>query len=281
MPHRAIFLALAAYGAGSHPIEVVQDLYSDISTVFRCPDGFSDPLVKHRGVLQGDPISGILFNVALDPVLWCANPTHLQRTIIAYADDVTPFATSPDLLQERINNVVSSAKRIGLSLNPTKCKAFHLVASENTGSRETQFFVDGVPIRSIGDGEHVKYLGKPVGFLHEKISSLEIADLQSMAVKILDSKLAYWQKLDALKTFFYPALVFSHRTIRFAKTTLNTLDESLRPLLKKLFGLPQRAGNPFLYGPFKKGSAGLPLLAEEADIFAIDTAFKILTSKDP
>ncbi|XP_050033060.2 uncharacterized protein [Dermacentor andersoni] len=92
--------------------------------------------------------------------------------------------------------------------------------------------------------------------------------------------LAPWQRLDAIKTFLYPALNFAMRVGLASKGEWQRLDEELRPLIKKTLYVPARASNEYLYGSSQAGSAGTPLAAELSDICRVDGAFKLLTSTD-
>lgn len=49
---------------------------------------------------------------------------------------------------------------------------------------------------------------------------------------------------------------------------------------KLVRNLPQEASNEYLYGSSKRGCCGITLLAEDADIAAVDSAFKLVTSAD-
>ncbi|CAN7986074.1 unnamed protein product [Ixodes hexagonus] len=92
--------------------------------------------------------------------------------------------------------------------------------------------------------------------------------------------LAPWQRLDAIKTFLYPALHHLMRTGTMGKTEWTRLDEALRPLIKRTLYLPQNAANDYLYGNTKAGACGIPCAAETSDICRVDSAFKLLTSRD-
>lgn len=67
----------------------------------------------------------------------------------------------------------------------------------------------------------------------------------------------------------------------FPKTEWAKVDRILRPEIKTTLYLPQEATGNYLYGSDRAGGCGIRLLAEDADIADIDTAFKLLTSPDP
>ncbi|XP_075723795.1 uncharacterized protein LOC142765875 [Rhipicephalus microplus] len=89
-----------------------------------------------------------------------------------------------------------------------------------------------------------------------------------------------WQRLDAIKTFLYPALNFAMRVGLASKGEWQRLDDELRPLIKKTLYIPARASNDYVYGRARAGTAGIPLAAELSDICRVDGAFKLLTSTD-
>ncbi|GIY13587.1 reverse transcriptase domain-containing protein [Caerostris darwini] len=59
-----------------------------------------------------------------------------------------------------------------------------------------------------------------------------------------------------------------------------TSADVLRKDLKDTLNLPIEASNEYLYGQRLLGCCGIPIAAEESDINLVDTAFKLLTSRD-
>ncbi|GFY56877.1 putative reverse transcriptase [Trichonephila inaurata madagascariensis] len=115
---------------------------------------------------------------------------------------------------------------ICLRLNPQKCATLHLSGRVPTGSVQTKFRLDGAEIQALSDGHAYTYLGTPVGFFvqkHFKTANQALTILE----KISTSHLAQWQKLDALKTFFFPTLSFSMRTGQLGKTDWSEVDIKL------------------------------------------------------
>ncbi|GFY55594.1 retrovirus-related Pol polyprotein from type-1 retrotransposable element R2 [Trichonephila inaurata madagascariensis] len=128
------------------------------------------------------------------------------------------------------------------------------------------------------DGDSYTYLGTPVGFFVQK--NFKTAN-QALTIleKISTSHLAQWQKLDALKTFF-PTLSFSMRTCQLGKTDWSEVDVAARTEIKSILSLPSSASNHYIYGNRKLGGCGVPSAAEDSDFYLVDSAFKLLTSRD-
>ncbi|GBL88731.1 hypothetical protein AVEN_39997-1 [Araneus ventricosus] len=76
-----------------------------------------------------------------------------------------------------------------------------------------------------------------------------------------------------------PLRGFPMRNSQFDMSKWAKIDSLIRPEVNTL-GLPERACNDHLYASRKVGAVGLPIAAEDADLHRIDTAFKLLASKD-
>ncbi|XP_064462295.1 uncharacterized protein LOC135372751 [Ornithodoros turicata] len=98
--------------------------------------------------------------------------------------------------------------------------------------------------------------------------------------KIMSSMLAPWQRINALKTFLYPALNFHMRCGNIGKTEWARLDKALRPMIKRSLYLPSSASGNYLHGSRQAGACGIPIAAEVSDLCRIDSAFKLLSSRD-
>lgn len=90
----------------------------------------------------------------------------------------------------------------------------------------------------INDFDSHEFLGRPVGYRILN-SDTTIQDAIATGKKFLGSMLAPWQRVDAVKTFLYPALNFAMRCGTFGKTEWQALDDALRPLLKQTLYSPR------------------------------------------
>ncbi|KAL1415289.1 hypothetical protein MTO96_029559 [Rhipicephalus appendiculatus] len=233
VPHQALFDALRGSGAGAVFTELITDLYRGNRTVIVAAEGSTEPVAIAAGLRQGCPLSGLLFNLVVDPVIRGVQGDADAHNILAYADDLTPLADCPALLQERIDLVEALATPIGLSLNPAKCSSVHMSGATPVGMRPTSFTVSGIPIQALADHQPQRFLGRPAGFRLPSRSSSVIDDAIGQARAIFSSMLAPWQRLDAVKTFVFPALNFAMRCGVLTKTDWSRLDDAVRPLIKR------------------------------------------------
>lgn len=281
IPHSAITRALECAGAGHAFVEIIKNLYSDNTTTIITEDGPTESIPIRSGIKQGCPISGLLFNLAIDPVVRALQrDNEIEHSALAFADDLALISKTPEMLQEKLNLAVEETSRLSIELNAGKSATLHLSGKTPVGTRPTQFTAQGTPLRMLRDGEATQFLGCPVGYSILPSRS-DLKKIMDTGLKILTSMLAPWQRLDALRTFFYPSLTFAMRTTQHSKTEWDQVDKVMRAEIKKTLSVPQEAANEFLHGSRNAGSCGIPVAAEESDFATIDSAFKLLTSRDP
>lgn len=278
--HQALLAALRGAGAGDHFTDLIGDLYTNNRTCIIAAEGTTQPIPIQAGLRQGCPLSGLLFNLVVDPIIRDVQGSDEDHNVLAYADDLTVLATSPEALQMRIDRVEELSTSLGLTLNPGKCSALHMSGITPVGMRPIQVAVSGVSITALRDHVPQRFLGRPVGFRLVSSDSTVVDDAISKATIIMSSMLAPWQRLDALRTFIYPSLNFAMRCGVLTKTDWRRLDDAVRPLVKKTLYLPVNATNHYVYGSTSAGAAAIPVAAELSDVCRIDNAYKLLTTAD-
>lgn len=278
LAHPAIFAALEAAGIGDIFGPLFLDMYSGMTTRIMTAEGLSDEIPVERGVKQGCPLSGLIFNITINPVYAEIQDGRWCLFGLGYADDTAVLDKTIEALQATIDRVKAFMDRLGLQLNPAKCVSLHIMPKGNKCG-PAKFKIGNVEVPSLATHEETLYLGKPVGYrLLENEAKMD--DFIATGVKILNSSLAPWQKLDAMKCFFYPSLSYAMRTSQYGKEAWTRLDSTLKPLYKEVLGLPTRACNSYLYGSTEDGLLGIPLAAFDSDVAHVDTAFKLLMSED-
>lgn len=272
------FFGLGNAGSRDECVNIIRDIYTDNMTTYVSTDGLSQPVHVNRGVKQGCPLSWLLFDIVLDYVIRTI-PDYENHSILAYADDLLLIAGNPADLQARRDILSWVIQAIGLKLDPAKCFSLHLGLSPME-VKDTTFTVGEHPVTHLLDGDSRKFLGKPLGFnICRNNETLE--DTIDVGQKILSSALAPWQRLDALKSFYYPSLQFYLRAGKRQKSCWSNLVKLLTRPLKKCLYLGNTAKTAYLHGDTRKGLFGIPIFAEDSDISFIDGAFKLLTSRDP
>ncbi len=68
--HLYLFETLNAFGFGEIFISWIKLLYTGASVLLKVGGGLSYPVLVHRGIRQGCPLSGQLYALAIEPLLY-------------------------------------------------------------------------------------------------------------------------------------------------------------------------------------------------------------------
>ncbi|GFT14083.1 retrovirus-related Pol polyprotein from type-2 retrotransposable element R2DM [Nephila pilipes] len=124
--HDVLLAALSAIGADSDFVALVKNMYSDSSSSIICNESNTEPIPCRRGVKQGCPLSGLLFNIAIDNLLRNVQGDYDNKKILAFADDLVVLAESPEELQDLLGMTMRLLESLHLQPNPGKCAFLHL-----------------------------------------------------------------------------------------------------------------------------------------------------------
>lgn len=119
--HTAILASLENAKVGNHFTEIVKDIYMGCTSKVITANQAMEPIPMVAGVIQACPLSGLIFNMAIDILLrTCNAEISSQHEALAFADDICLLAPNPTELQQRLNNTMRMTERMGLHLNPDK-----------------------------------------------------------------------------------------------------------------------------------------------------------------
>ena len=137
-------------------------------------------------------------------------------------------------------------------------------------------------IPALKQHEHYRYLGVPIGVMHDVDEIDSLAGQLCMDLdKINESLLAPWQKLDAIRTFVQPCLTFALRAGEPEKASLIKYRRKIIEVVRNICNLPSRVTQHIIFATAKAGGLALQDPTLEADIQTIVQAIKILSSTDP
>lgn len=128
------------------------------------------------------------------------------------------------------------------------------------------------------------YLGIGDGFDHVR-RRLELAptlkQLKDDATALLQSSLAPWQVVKAVKVYLYPRVEYALHHLRPFQQQLQGFDRHLARGLRHLLRLPTTATTEFFYAPVSRGGLGLLPLTEMHAALQGAHGWQMLHSKDP
>ncbi|XP_067132582.1 uncharacterized protein [Centruroides vittatus] len=286
IPHETLWRSLEWIGLHHNSIDIIKTLYTGGSTRVRTNSGYLPPIPILSGVRQGCPISPILFNIALEVGIRMTSDLNNgyelygnKFNILAYADDVTLISDTEQGLADQLQKMETWANWAGVRFNPAKCASLSVDGKAHTTSKE-RFRIQGEYIPSLGPGEVYSHLGVPTGFATGWTSPKLIDSILNDLDKLHNSKLAPWQRIDAVNTFLIPRLIFHLTLGTTPKKAMDKLDKSIKTKVKRWLNLPNRASNEVLYMANSQGGANLLPCSTLADVAQVCHAVRIFNSRD-
>lgn len=261
--HKAIIDTITELGFPRKFIGYVKQLYTDAKTTLQYNSTNTILKVK-QGVLQGDPISPLLFNAVLDraikqiPEAVGYRLNGIKISCVAYADDLILVAMTKEGLQTSIDAVTLELASFGLKINTEKSSTLSLVPSGREKKikviEEPQFAIDGTHLRAIGVLDTWKYLG--IHFTGSKINERETC-LASDLDKITKAPLKPYQRLRILCGAVIPKYLHTLVLGRISSVKLKNMDLLIRSYVKRWLYFPKDLPSAYLYAKVRDGGLGI------------------------
>ncbi|CAM5088393.1 unnamed protein product [Natator depressus] len=246
MPHQHIFATLREFGMPENFLQLIQELYEGCTTTIHSMEGEPPEIPIHSGVKQGCPLSPIVFNLAMEPLIRAISSGlgsfdlySNSLNIPAFADDLVLITDNPECLQQMLDITSQSANWMGLRFNARRCASLHIDGSRRVSVQVTSFQIQGEPMNFLEDRKAYQHLGTPTGFHIQQTPEDTIVEVLQDVARIDDSLLAPGQKINALNTFLIPRISFVLRESAMAKVPLNKTDSTIRQLMKKWMFFPR------------------------------------------
>ncbi|UIZ24629.1 hypothetical protein KXD40_006565 [Peronospora effusa] len=297
LPQELMWHVLRHLGIEADFVARCQDIYCGSAfVVTNAVDGATDPVRQEVGVYQGCPLSPLLFIAALVPLVRRLEQLDgagvplaedVRPCVTAYADDLKVFSDSADGIRRCHGVVTRFLAWTGLRANPAKCASL-AVKRDARGNAicddDVRLEVQGDAIAPLSLQESYTYLGVGDDFdhvQHRLLLAPKIQQVKREAVALIQSGLASWQVVKALKTYVYPKVEYALRHLRPLQSQLQGFDRAVSKGLRHLLRLPQSATTEFFYTPTSGGGQGLQSLVEMHQALQVAHAWQMLHSKDP
>lgn len=207
------------------------------------------------GVKQGDTLSAMLFNAAIQEVFvrwekrlssegWLLKTSTERLTNGRYADDILLFAHSREELQTMIELLIEELRKICLELNASKTK---ILTNE---IQEQQFILVGdVQINIVPENENHKYLGRYLLGAFENRSIIEVAHRLQCgwhkfgrhANVLLNKNVSIKLRLKLFDSAVTPSLLFGLHVLPISKISMDKIMICQRKMLRKNVGWTRRS----------------------------------------
>ena len=124
IPYTVIWVTLLYYGCDPVFVNLLRHLYTNMSRCFRHAGCLGSFWTATNGLLQGDPLSVVILNCVLCPLL-----TKLSDipglSVYAFADDLTVVSSSWDVLSLAFDVLKLFCDTTDLVLNLSKCQLWN------------------------------------------------------------------------------------------------------------------------------------------------------------
>lgn len=238
---------------------------------------------------QGDPLSGVLFNLVIDWALEALDPKlgfdvdGVKVNHLAFADDVILVSATKAGLQRQIDAFTSHLAESGLKVNAGKCASMSIRANGHTKKwvcdPTTTFSVQGANISPMTVSETYKYLGIHVSsrgsqpHLEEK--------LKKYLSNISRAPLKPQQRMWMLGVKVIPALFHQLVLADCTKGFMAYLDRIIRSSVRQWTKLPKDTPIPLFYASPKDGGLGLTALEFTVPALKARRLLNLTSSPDP
>ncbi|UYV74237.1 hypothetical protein LAZ67_11002572 [Cordylochernes scorpioides] len=218
VPHSLLWKKLTNLGVSYQFTHAIRNYYEQATVAVRWRGSITENIKIHSGVLQGEPLSPLLFILFMTDLIKMYDNSDLTSVylpefgdvhLLMYADDIAIIGESRVNLQKKINLLKEYLGVNEMTLNESKSK---IMVFRNGGkpSREDRWYWNGKPLMVTG---RYIYLGYPLemdleGHVTSQclVGKQQIINYVSTCVIALKLTLKYWLRVLSMDTNRLPRI---------------------------------------------------------------------------
>jgi hypothetical protein len=282
--HDTIVRSAVAFGAPPPLANYIAQSYANAVAVFP-----NSEVHCFRGVKQGDPLSPLLFVMAMDEVIRLSMPElgyQFHNTLVdgfAFADDLVLCAENKIRLQEKLSAAVTALEQAGMTVNLQKSRALIIYGDRihhKTALSREPIMIAGNPITAIGPEDIFMYLGIPFNW-RGKTSINHRQRLLELLDEVTHAPLKPYQRMEIVRFYLVPRLTHSLVLSRVHRNTLKRLDIYLRQHVRKWLRLPNDTPTSYFHAKINDGGLGIPSFSSLIPLLCQNRFEKLLATECP
>lgn len=265
VPHEQLLDTLLRHGIPPQFVEGIRALYTGTKASVITVYGIDDPFQITRGVKQGCPMSPILFNLFLEPLLeWLQDEASIDNHVLAFADDVALNAPTETDLQQSMNRIQVfchyHAMEIGIAKNKTAymtssardCNVYYRPLEESwdeSGKITLRPATTLTKLAKLTGNETYKYLGV---YVNPRLDWTEHYDRTEARLRqhlhfLYNSCYTHRQIIRIINVLIVPYVTYGMEVITPNPARLNRLDRMLERLVNMKGGVIFNAKREYNY----------------------------------
>ena len=175
--HNLLRSSLTYHHVPDHIIELIMGVYDDFTISIATDEFLTHPIKMKRGVLQGDSLSPLLFNLCINTLITTIKDEKLNcfgyvydncsipRNWFQFADDTAIVTGSVEDNQLLLNTFTKWCTWADLIIRVDKCHTFSMKKSSSKSSQFNPYVkIKGQIVAPIEQGKSFIYLGKEFNF---------------------------------------------------------------------------------------------------------------------
>jgi hypothetical protein len=297
IPHELIMSTMKQRNFPEWMQAVVKDMYTDASSVIEVSGTRSDEIGWRKGVKQGCPLSPLLFNLCIEPLLQTIKRRHEGRgypvnldgttsrfVVQAYADDIVFMSDRKEGIKDMLLTLEEFTSWARMEVNHKKCETASYILDRDGHRRSFRQGVayKGEEIPNLTFTQSVKYLGVAVASRRntkQQTTNTKLAEMRQLLEKIMSSHLLTVQKIDAVKTFLLPSIDYQLLNGELSRAKVRELDKAIRAAVSrqlKIRGLPVECH----HASWRDGGLSYPSLESRDNVLKIRAFAQMMISTD-
>ena len=270
----SILYRLAVEGVDKDTIEYIRSAYDGMTTTLECNGQRSQPLSVKRGIRQGDPTSGALFNLVMDDVIRKFKSEDGVKVgdarvcALAFADDLVVLSESEEGMRQHLAKLEDFLHEHGMEVNVGKCKALQIQRIPGTKRaavrKEPMFKICGSTVATLSTESQLGYLGHEFG--HVGTLAPNPTRLESMLKSLQGAALKPQQKMLMLNRYLIPRIMHHYQNPRVTAKHLEHVDRLVRTFVKATLHLPVTTPNAYLYAKMRDGGLSVPCMRHQVGV---------------